>query len=167
MIINTKSFVILLSTSILLFSCSQKNNDIDLDLSNLPVIKQKKEVNTDKGNEDNINSKNNKFIEDLDNFKSKDNLLSKFKFGKKDPFSPVNIQFNQFSSSFELTGFLNTEDEIFVFVKYLGNEGIITKDSVGGTNTEFLPVGAKVININPNKKKLKIYFDNEDYIFEF
>ena len=52
-------------------------------------------------------------------------------------------------------------------MKYLGDEGIISEDSVGGKNTEFLPDGAKVININPNKRQLKINFDNEDYIFEF
>ena len=93
--------------------------------------------------------------------------LSKFKVGKKDPFSENETKINQFSSDFKLTGFLNTEEETYAFVKYLGNERIISKDSVGGLNTEFLPEGAKVINIDSKEKQLKISFDDEDYIFEF
>ena len=51
-------------------------------------------------------------------------------------------------------------------MKYLGNEGIISEDSIGGLNTEFLPDGAKVINIDTKKRQLKINFDNEDFLFE-
>ena len=163
--INIKGFGLFFLISTLLFSCSQKNNS-NLDLSNLPVIKPKKVTNTDKANQDKINTNNNEFIENLDSFQTKDNLLSKFKFGKKDPFSPGVTQFNQFSSNFELTGFLNTEGGKYAFVKYLGNEGFISEDSIGGLNTEFLPDGAKVINIDAKKRKLKISFANEDFIFE-
>ena len=163
---NNKNFLVLVSfTSILLFGCSQQNNNIDF--SNLPVIKPKKAVNKDEGNADNLITNNDKFIKDLDTFKSRENLLSNFKFGKKDPFSPGYTQFNQFSSNFELTGFLKTEGENYVFVKYLGNEGIISEDSIGGLNTEFLPDGAKVINIDTKKSQLEINFDNENFIFKF
>ena len=147
-----------------MFGCSPKKNDIDL--SNLPVIKPKKVVNTNTGIKDSTFPNNNEFIEDLDTYQSKDNLLSKFKFGKKDPFSLGETQFNQLSSHLKLTGFLNTKKEKYVFVKYLGNEGIISEDSVGGLNTEFLPYGAKVINIDVKKKLLKISYDNEDFVFE-
>ena len=71
-----------------------------------------------------------------------------------------------FSSNFELTGFLNTEKRKFVFVNYLGNEGIISEDSIGGLNTEFLPDGAKVITIDLKRKQLKINLENEDFTFE-
>ena len=81
----SKPFILVLFTSILLFGCSQKNNNIDL--SNLPVLKPKEVVNTNKDNEDLINSNNNKFIEDLVPFKNKEKVLSQFKFGKSDPFS--------------------------------------------------------------------------------
>ena len=145
-------------SSLLLFSCSKK---YDLDLSNLP--KPKKAVIKNKENKNSIESK---YLKDLVPLKSSEQLLSKFKFGKKDPFSTGDTQFNKFSSNFELTGFLTTEEENFVFVKYLENEGIISEDSIGGLNTEFLPDGAKVINIDAKKKQLKISFDNEDFIFE-
>ncbi len=105
-------------------------------------------------------------IKDLVIFQSKDKLLSKVKIGKKNPFSQDETGVNQFSSNFKLTGFLNTNTKQYVFVNYLGNEGTISKDSVGGLNTNLLPNGAKVITINFKEKQLKISYDNEDYIFE-
>ena len=44
----SKPFILVLFTSILLFGCSQKNSNIDL--SNLPVLKPKEVVNTNKDN---------------------------------------------------------------------------------------------------------------------
>ena len=161
---NFRSFILIFFTSILLFSCSQKNNNIDLDLSNLPkpkTIKITDELDQDLDNED-----DQFFIKDLIPFEAKEKVLSKFKIGKKDPFAEGDTQFNEFSTNFELTGFLNTEVKEYVFVKYLENEGIISEDSIGGINTEFLPDGAKVISIDTKNKQLKINFDNEDFIFE-
>ena len=158
-----KSFILFLFSSILLFGCSRPNNNIDF--SDLPVIKPKEIVNTDKASQDSIIPNNDKFIEDLDSFQSKDNLLSRFKIGKKDPFSKEEV--NQFSSDFKLTGFLNTKKDNYVFVSYQGNKGTISENSIGGSNTNLLPNGAKVIGIDSKKSQLKINFDNEVYIFEF
>ena len=93
-------------------------------------------------------------------------LQQNIKFGKKNPFSKGEAQLNQFSSNFKLTGFLNTDIKKYFFVNYLGKKGTISEDSIGGLNTDLLPNGAKVKTIDPNKKQLKISFDNEDYIFE-
>ena len=71
------------------------------------------------------------------------------------------------TSDFQLTGFLATKINKYVLVKYLGNEGSISEESIGGTNTFLLPNGARVINIDPKNLKLTINFENEDYIFEF
>ena len=162
------SFVLFLLSSILLNDCSQKNNNIDL--SNLPVIKQKEVVSKNEteteAETENLTSTKNEFIKDLVPLRDKKQVLSKFKFGKKDPFSQGDTQLNDFSTNFVLTGFLNTDGEKYVFVKYLGNEGIISQDSIGGLNTEFLPAGAKVINIDTKRRQLKINLDNEDFIFE-
>jgi len=160
MIINIKGFIFVFLTSILLFGCSQKNNDIDLDLSNLP---KPKKIKDDFLKKDSSIEDNQSFIKDLEVFQSKDNLLSEFKFGKKDPFSKDETKFNQFSSDFKLTGFLNTKKDNYVFVS---NKGAISENSIGGSNTNLLPNGAKVINIDSKNKKLKINFDNEVYIFE-
>lgn len=159
-----KKLFLIFSTSILLFSCSQKNNILDTDLSNLPKPKNTKltEEDTNKF----ILQEDKKFIKDLDIFQSNNKLLSRFKIGKKNPFSESETGENQFSSNFKLTGFLNTETKKYVFVSYLGSEGTISEDSVGGLNTNLLPNGAKVIIIDSKERQLKINFDNEEYVFE-
>lgn len=164
MIINIKGFILVFLTSIFLLSCSQKNNNIDLDLSNLP---KPKKIKDDSLKKDSSIENNQSFIKELVSFEAKENLLSEFKFGKKDPFSTGENQLDQFSSDFKLTGFLNTNEKNYVFVSYLGNEGRISEDSIGGSNTNLLPNGAKVVDIDYKKKKLKINFDNEVYVFEF
>ena len=150
--------------SSLLFSCSKKNNNIDFDFTTLK--KSKKDKVIDQENNNKINLENNIHIKDLVPFKDKQQVLSKVKFGKKDPFSKVEIKSNRLNSDFKLTGFLNTEIKKYVFVSYLDNEGTITEESIGGVNTNLLPNGAKVISIDPKNMKLIINFDNENFIFE-
>ena len=160
-----KNNVFILFSSLLLLSCSQSNEIIDFDLSDLPKPSNTK--TNDEITDKSIQPENKKFIKDLDVFQSKDNLLSKFKVGKKDPFSKNETKINQFSTDFKLTGFLNTKKNNYAFVSFQGNEGTISENSIGGSNTKLLPSGAKVLTIDSKKKKLKINFDNEVYIFEF
>ena len=150
--------------SLLLFSCSKKNNNIDFDFTTLK--KSKKDKVIDQENNNKINLENNIHIKDLVPLKDKRQVLSKVKFGKKDPFSKVEIKSNKLNSDFKLTGFLNTEIKKYVFVSYLDNEGTITEESIGGVNTNLLPNGAKVISIDPKNMKLIINFENENLIFE-
>ena len=163
---NNKPLILLFFTSISLFGCTQ-NKNYDVDLSNLPVIKTKEVVDSIEEKEDPLNSKRDQFIEDLIPFKNKDKVLSEFKFGKIDPFSESAYPATKLLSDFKLTGFLNTGDKKYVFVSYLGIQGSISEESIGGFNTNLLPKGAKVIDINTKKMQLKINFDDEDYIFEF
>ena len=149
--------------SLLLFSCSQKNNNIDFDFTTLKKPK-KIELNNKDLNE--INYDNNIHIKDLIPLKDKQEILSKIKFGKKDPFSEGEIQSNKILEDLILTGFLNTENNKYAFVSYLDNEGTITEDSIGGVNTTLLPNGAKVISIDPKNMQLILNFDNENFIFE-
>jgi len=160
----SNSFFLLFINSLLLFSCSQKNNNIDL--SNLPVPIQKEIVDTNKDNKDYVDPNNKDFIKELVPFKNKEKLLSQFKFGKSDPFSKSEDQVTKLSSDFKLTGFLNTKFRKYVFVNYLGNEGAISENSVGGLNTNLLPEGAKVITIDSKAMKLTINHDNENFVFE-
>ena len=150
--------------SSLLFSCSKKNNNIDFDFATLR--KSKKDKVIDQENNNKINLENSIHIKDLVPLKDKEEVLSKVKFGKKDPFSEGEFNLNKLNSDFKLTGFLNTENEKYVFVSYLDNEGTITEDSIGGVNTNLLPKGANVISIDSKNMKLIINFENENFIFE-
>ena len=150
--------------SILFYGCSP-NNNIDIDLSNLP--KPKSIQTTEEVNKDLIEKEqdNRLFIKNLVKFKNREEILSSTKFSKKDPFSR-NGTSNKFSSDFILTGFFNTPVNKYVFVNYLNNKGTLSEDSIGGINTDLLPNGAKVIFIDPLGMKLKINFKNEDFVFE-
>ena len=158
-----KKNVYILLSSLFLISCSQKNTNFDIDLSDLP---KPKKIKTNNQVEKNIDIVDNKlFIKELVPFEDKEKLLSNTKFGKKDPFSKEGYS-NKLTSDFKLTGFLNTSVKKFVLVKYLDNEGTLSEDSIGGINTDLLPNGAKVIFIDPSGMKLKINFENENFVFE-
>ena len=151
---------------LLLFSCSKNNNNnIDFDFTTLKKPKKNKVLDKENKNENKIILDNKIYIKDLVPLKNKEEVLSKTKFGKKDPFSKEGYS-NKLTSDFKLTGFLNTSVKKFVLVKYLDNEGTLSEDSIGGINTDLLPNGAKVIFIDPSGMKLKINFENENFVFE-
>ena len=160
-IIILKKIIFLIPT-LFLISCSPKK--IEIDLSNLP--KPKITNTAKKENKQSINLLDKKYISDLSPLKDREQILSKFKYGKKDPFSETEIQLNKLSLDLKITGFLNTEFKKYVFVNYLGNEGTISQKSIGGENTNLLPEGAKVINIDTSSLKLIINYENENFIFE-
>ena len=160
--ITTKIILVFFASS-LLFSCSKKNNDIDFDFS---TLKKSKKVNEKKiENKTQNNQIDKSFIKDLITFEPVEKIQSKVKYGKKDPFSE-GIQVNKLNLNLKLTGFLNTDNKKYAFVRYLNSKGTITEASVGGVNTNLLPNGAKVINIDPKNMKLTIKFENEDFVFE-
>ena len=160
--ITTKIILVFFASS-LLFSCSKKNNDIDFDFS---TLKKSKKVNEKKiENKTQNNQIDKSFIKDLVTFEPREKIQSKVKYGKKDPFSE-GIKVNKLNLNLKLTGFLNTDNKKYAFVRYLNSKGTITEASVGGVNTNLLPNGAKVINIDPKNMKLTIKFENEDFVFE-
>ena len=150
--------------SFFISSCSKTNNNTDFDFSTLRKSKIKSNI-------DNENKKGDQpdkdfFIKELVPYKNNKEILSITKLGKKDPFSKEGPEFNKLKSNFKLKGFLNTKNNSFVFVKYLDKEGTITEDSIGGINTNLLPIGAKVIKIDPKSKTTTINFENEILTFE-
>jgi len=156
-------YLLVIFPLLLLISCSQKINT-DFDLSNLP---KPKKVNTTKN--DNKQSKNlidKSYISNLKPLKDREKILSKFKYGKKDPFSESDIQLNNIYADLKITGFLNAQSKKYVFVNYLGNEGAVSEKSIGGVNSNLLPEGAKVINIDNKKLELTINYKNENFVFE-
>ena len=137
-----------------------------MDLSNLRIPKRNNVENSNSEISNPLVNKTEIFKNELKNYQNKSEILSSVKFGKKDPFSVGDIESKKLDSNFELKGFLKTNLKNYVFVSYSGNEGTITEESIGGLNTDLLPVGAKVLNIDPKNMKLIIEFDNENLTFE-
>ena len=162
---NKVKIVFALLASLWLISCGKNTtNDIDFDFSTLRKSKIKSNI-------ENENKKGDQpdkdfFIKELVPYKNNKEILSITKLGKKDPFSKEGPKFNKLKSNFKLKGFLNTKNDSFVFVNYLDKEGTITEDSIGGINTNLLPIGAKVIKIDPKSKTTTINFENEILTFE-
>ena len=84
--------------SLLFFGCSPKSNNIDFDFTTLKKSKNNKGIN--KENISKINLENNIPLKDLVPLKDKQEILSKTKFGKKDPFSERKIQKNKLNTDF-------------------------------------------------------------------
>ncbi|MBO6972365.1 MAG: hypothetical protein JJ843_00885 [Prochlorococcus marinus CUG1434] len=160
-----KIFLAIFTFSILV-SCSQKKENLDFDFSTLKKSNKVKVNNNDNKDKDKDILENNLFIKDLIRSKNKQEILSKTKFGKEDPFSREGIRVNQLSAFFNLKGFINTKKNKYAFVSYLENEGTISEGYIGGENTYLLPDGAKVISIDPKDKKLIINYENKKFIFE-
>ena len=144
-----------------LSSCKSNNESFDIDLSNfkVPTKNPVKVLNSRSSDLSEIKNK-------LKNYQNKTDILNSIKLGKIDPFSEGEIKLNNLTSNFQLTGILSTKINKYAFVSYLGKEGTITSESIGGVNTFLLPNGARVININTKNLKLTINFENKDYIFE-
>tara|TARA_Y100000991_G_scaffold131913_1_gene99397 strand:- start:553 stop:1065 length:513 start_codon:yes stop_codon:yes gene_type:complete len=153
---------------IFLSSCAGKKKNFDIDLSNFKVP-NKSEVAASNLDISVTSKTTNKIIKNnLVNYQNKSEILRSIEFGKIDPFSEEGTidKVNNLNTNFKLNGFLNTKDNKYVFVSYLGQTGTITEESIGGENTTLLPNGAKVLNIDPKKLKLIINFEDEDYILE-
>jgi hypothetical protein len=149
-----------------LSSCNNKQENFDIDLSNYKVP-NKSSVKVSTIDElDSLTSKKEIVINELKNYQNKSEVLSAVKFGKKDPFSESDTELPKLNSNFQLKGLLKTNMNNYVFVNYLGNEGTITEESIGGLNTNLLPDGAKVLKIDPENMKLIIEFQEENYTFE-
>ena len=151
-----------------LSSCKGKNEKFDIDLSDFKIPNKIDVKISNPEISDSSETKNKIIKNELKNYQNKSEVLSSIELGKDDPFSEevVKGKVNNLYSDFKLKGFLNTRINKYVFVSYLGNEGTITEESIGGVNTNLLPNGAKVLNIDPKKLKLIINFEDEDYILE-
>ena len=152
----------------LLSSCKGKEENFDIDLSDFKIQTKTDLKISNPEISDSFETKNKIIKNELKSYQNKSEVLSSIEYGKDDPFSEEGIKdkVNNLYSDFKLTGFLNTRIHKYVFVSYLGNEGNITEESIGGVNTNLLPNGAKVLNIDSKNLKLIINFEDENYILE-
>ena len=154
----------------LISSCSWNNKqNFNVDLSNYKIAKHNivKKTNQDKSDSSEKKSEliKNKLIKYID----KSEILNTVAIGKEDPFSRGDKGRKEVNAlnSLKITGFLNTDDNNkYVFVIYKNNKGTLAKGELGGVDTNLLPIGARVIDINVNTMELSINFENKNYVFE-
>lgn len=154
-----------IAISILLVSCGNKKENFDIDLSTFKIPQKTSIEIPQSENSDSSETKTLDFDNKLSPYKKKSEILNSVKIGKKDPFSQQS-EVSKLSSVIKLTGFLDSGKEKYVFVVYQNNEGTINEESIGGVNTNLLPIGAKVIDIDTQKMQLTIKLDSKDYIFQ-
>ena len=151
---------------ILLASCTSKQENFEIDLSDFKVQSKSAVKITPPSESESLKKEKDIITEGLKSYQNKSEILNNVKFGKKDPFSEVDIETSKFDSNFLIKGFLKTNQNNYVFVSYAGNEGSMSEGSIGGENTDLLPDGAKIIKIDPINMKLIIEYDNENLTFE-
>lgn len=152
------TFIFLFLTS----SCSGKNED-NFDFSDFKVPVKESISNESKP----IEKKNFNTIQyELRPFRNREEILSSFKFEKKDPFK-LDSQTSNKLSDIKLKGFLTISNKNYAVVNYLDNEGSINTESIGGENTNLLPKGALIKEINPSEGYVSISYLDELFILSY
>ena len=164
----TNNLILIYILGIFLSSCAGKKENFDIDLSNFKLPNKSEVIPSNLKIPDDSKTTGKIIKNNLVNYQNKSEVLSSIELGKDDPFSEEDIKskVNNLYFDFKLTGFLNTRINKYVFVSYLGQIGTITEESIGGVNTNLLPNGAKVLNIDPKKLKLIINFEDKNYTLE-
>ena len=143
-------------------SCGgNKKENFDFSDFKVPV---KENINNETTPSDNTNSNNVQY--ELKPLKNREEVLSSFKFKKKDPFK-LDSQTSNKLSDIKLKGFLTISNKNYAVVSYLENEGSINTESIGGENTNLLPKGAFVKEINPSNGYVSFTFLDELFIINF
>ena len=150
----------------LLSNCKGKSENFEIDLSDYKVPNKSSIKILNPEVFDSSKAKNKIIKNELINYQDKETVLSSVLLGKKDPFSSEEIKVKNLTSDLKVIGFLNTKNNKYVLIRYFGKEGTITEKSIGGINTNLLPNGAKVINIDPKKLQLTINFESKNYILD-
>ena len=157
-----KKFLIISSITLVISACGKKESKDNFDFSNFKPNIKKSEIVEDISQETKKIKVENKLLP----LKNRDDISSSIKYGKKDPFELISNRSSNLSSNLILKGFISTADQNFALVEYLGEDGTITKDSVGGFNTKYLPNGAKVKNFNIIDSKIIILVGDQEYVIK-
>ena len=155
-----KKFLIISYVTLLISSCGKKETKDNFDFSNFKPPIRKSEIVKD----NNQATKDIKIDNKLLPFKKRKEISSSINYGKEDPFALSSNSNNNSLSNLILKGFITTTDENFALIKYFGEEGTITKNSIGGVNTKYLPNGAKVKNFNLTDSEIIILLGDKELV---
>jgi len=164
---RNKFKIIFIFTFIFLLSSCSRNKKDNFDLSDLK-IPVKESINNEIISSENANSNTVQY--ELKPLKEREEVLSSFQFEKNDPFLFDSNELSSIKnelSGINLKGFITISNENYAVVDYLDNEGSITTESIGGKNTNLLPRGASIKEINPGKGYISISYLNEIFVISF
>ena len=165
-VLFTRKILITLCTATLLVSCSSQKTE-EIDISALQLIPKKEKEITTKVDDVVTPVENN-----LKPLLNKDQLNSTINFGKENPFAPperendakIQRELNDANlKKLKLTGFLSINNNKYALVNYMNKSGSLTSDSIGGINSDLLPDGAKVKEINSKQEILVLDIDDQNY----
>ena len=164
---RNKFKIIFIFTFIFLLSSCSRNKKDNFDFSDfkMPV---KESINNEIISSENTNS--NIVQYELKPLKGREEVISSFKFDKNDPFLFDSNELSSIKnelSGINLKGFITISNENYAVVDYLDNEGSITTESIGGKNTNLLPRGASIKEINPGEGYILISYLNEIFVISF
>lgn len=163
---NKFKIIFIFTFIVLLSSCSRNKKD-NFDLSDLK-IPVKESINNEIISSENTNSNTVQY--ELKPLKEREEVVSSFQFEKNDPFLFDSNELSSIKnelSGINLKGFITISNENYAVVDYLDNEGSITTESIGGKNTNLLPRGASIKEINPGKGFISISYLNEIFVISF
>ena len=142
----------------LLVSCASEKTE-EIDISALQLIPKKEKKLIPKVEEKVLLPvKNN-----LKPLLNKDQLTKKINIGKDNPFSSLGKEKNLTLKDIKLTGFLYFNNTNYALVNYMGKIGSIKNGDIGGINTDLLPDGTKIKDINFKNQKIVVVFNSESY----
>ena len=84
-------------------------------------------------------------------------------FGRKDPFLPPQSEGELLlvPSSFRYHGQISSANTINAFVSYGNQRGTVKPGDVGGENTDLLPIGWTILNLDADTKVLTIGYEDQ------
>ena len=151
----------------LISSCGgNKKDNFDFSDFKMPV---KKSINSEITSSEITSSENtnsNPIQYELKPLKEREEIISSIKFEKNDPFLFDSQSSNELSD-IKLKGFITISNKNYAVVDYLDNEGYVTTQSIGGKNTNLLPRGAFIKEINPSKRFISITYLDEIFVISF
>ena len=151
----------------LVSSCGgNKKDNFDFSDFKMPV---KENINSEITSSEITSSENtnsNPIQYELKPLKEREEIISSIKFEKNDPFLFDSQSSNELSD-IKLKGFITISSKNYAVVDYLDNEGYVTTQSIGGKNTNLLPRGAFIKEINPSKRFISITYLDEIFVISF
>tara|TARA_B100000073_G_C23615927_1_gene526467 strand:- start:55 stop:537 length:483 start_codon:yes stop_codon:yes gene_type:complete len=153
----------LITIFLLLFlsACSSKSNE-DFDFSNFKPPNKKSKLAKDNSKVTLEMEVENKLLP----LKKRNEISSSIEYGKKDPFSLLDNESNEFISNLKLKGFISLNNKNYAFIEFQNLKGFININSVGGLNTKLLPKKVFVKEIIPSQEQISLSLEGEIFTLE-